>query len=79
MGHFLPTLGVGVCGQIIKELYPFWPRLASLNAAVEWRRENKAARGRGLEEPHHVSEVEPETDRAERCFGICPYWKGNRG
>lgn len=64
--------------QIMKELYPFWSRLAFLNAVVTWRKENKAAREKGLEEPHNVSEIENKEDRAERCFGICPYWTNKK-
>lgn len=62
--------------EIMKELFPFWPRLAALNAAVEWRKENREAREKGLEEPHNISEVESEADKSERCFGVCPYWSG---
>lgn len=65
--------------EIMKEVFPYWPRLAFLNANVELRRENQKAREKGMQEPHNVSEVEPEADRAERCFGVCPYWSGNRG
>ena len=65
--ELLESLG----SQIMQELYHFWPRLATLNADVEYRKENQQAREKGLVEPYPgLDAIEPNAAKFERCFGI---------